>query len=255
MTSGYALLRYRIRAFVRHRRSVRWPPRRWAVLIACVVTAVSVAIGTVSESRDGMDHHDGGRRTRAAGLLHTLAGVAVLDARVHRDDYQRSAFGPSWSDDTSVADSGNGCDTRNDILARDLADTRRGPVASCPHAILAGELHSPYTGQLVVFRRDRRAAAVQIDHIVPLAFAWDMGAYGWSPQRRADLANDPANLVAVDAHSNQDKSDSEPGRWMPPDTGFHCQYATEFVMVVAAYQLSIDRRSRDVLAAALGRCR
>ena len=120
--------------------------------------------------------------------------------------------------------------------------------------MLAGELRSPYTGETVVFRRDRNATAVQIDHIVPLAFAWDMGAFGWSAARRADLANDPANLVAVDAASNQDKSDSEPGRWLPPNKGFHCQYAIEFVVVTRAYGLMIDAASREVLARVLRRC-
>ncbi|PKZ66368.1 HNH endonuclease [Gordonia terrae] len=228
-----------------------WPARRWAMLIAAVVTAVAVAVG-VDGHRAG-PAIDPGMRTMAGEAAVSLAAIPVSAGRTDREDYDRSAFGSAWSDAASVPGSGNGCDTRNDVLARDLRDVSAGPVSSCPRAVLAGELRSPYTGDFVVFRRDRSAAAVQIDHIVPLSYAWDMGAWSWTAARRLDFANDPANLVAVDGHSNQDKSDSEPARWMPPATGFWCQYAIQFVMVTAAYGLAIDEPSRRVLSEAL-RC-
>lgn len=72
-------------------------------------------------------------------------------------------------------------------------------------------------------------------------------------RQRLDFANDPANLVAVDGRSNQEKSDSEPARWMPPARGFWCQYAIQFVIVTATYGLAIDEPSRRVLSEAL-RC-
>lgn len=243
---------YRLRMRYRHaRREAQWPARRWAVTAGCVLTAVVVAVGVyrdVPRTRPGQWH------TEAQQALRGLAAVEVVGSRVSRGDYDRSAFGSSWTDDANVLGSGNGCDTRNDILARDLEDVRVGPVTSCPRAVVGGELRSPYTGKTVVFRRDRNATAVQIDHIVPLAFAWDVGAFGWPARRRVDLANDPANLVAVDAASNQEKSDSEPGRWLPPDHGFHCQYAIEFVVVTSTYGLAVDAASRSVLAGILGRC-
>lgn len=245
------VLRYRLRGRWHHRSRSEWPLRRWLVVTAGVATAVGVAGGTLRDARPADHTH---LAALAASTLRALVTVPVVDGRHRRDDYERTAFGSPWTDATAVADSDNGCDTRNDILTRDLSDTRSGPVASCPHAVLAGELRSPYTGAVVIFRRDRRATAIQIDHIVPLAFAWDMGAFAWPPARRADLANDPANLVAVDGDSNQDKSDSEPGRWMPPNTGFHCQYAIQFVDVLTAYGLQVDRSSRDVLTRALQQC-
>lgn len=159
----------------------------------------------------------------------------------------------AWTDAVRVPGGGNGCDTRNDVLTRDLRDIRAGPVSSCPHAVLAGELHSPYTGEFVMFRRGSGSSSVQIDHIVPLAYAWDMGAWAWPAELRRDFGNDPANLVAVDARSNQAKSDAEPGRWMPPRHRFRCQYAVQFVVVVRAYGLALDEASRRVLGQAL-RC-
>lgn len=228
-----------------------WPLRWWLVMLACVFTAVVVAVGVVVSDSPTRDPVTSARAHRAQA---TLAGVGIVGERSSRSDYQRDAFGTAWTDAVDVAGGSNGCDTRNDVLDRDLDDTRRAPATSCPRAVVAGEFRSPYTGEFIVFRRDRRAGAVQIDHIVPLAYAWDMGAWGWPPTTRRELANDPANLVAVDAASNLAKSDREPARWMPPNTGFHCQYAVQFVEVVAAYRLRLDAPSRHVLAGVLARC-
>ncbi|AFR49872.1 HNH endonuclease family protein [Gordonia sp. KTR9] len=245
-------LRMRVRWMLSNPRNApSWPTRRWAALVAVVVTAVAVAVGVDGFRADP----DVGPRIRAMAseAAASLAAIPVSASRTDREDYDRSAFGSAWSDAASVPGSANGCDTRNDVLARDLREVDAGPVSSCPRAVLVGELRSPYTGDFVVFRRDRGASAVQIDHIVPLSYAWDMGAWSWTAAKRLDFANDPANLVAVDGHSNQDKSDSEPARWMPPATGFWCQYAIQFVIVTAAYGLAIDEPSRRVLSEAL-RC-
>lgn len=196
-----------------------------------------------------------GPRPDAAPALAALATLATAPARTHRDDYDRTAFGPAWDDGSDAALAGNGCDTRDDILARDLRDTTHVATTACPRAVASGEMRSPYTGDRVDFRRGRdRGGTVQIDHIVPLAYAWDAGAYAWGPRLRLTFANDPANLVAVDGRSNQDKSDSSPGEWMPPHAPFRCRYAVQFVLVAATYRLTVDERSMAVLRAALGRC-
>ncbi|WP_238419963.1 HNH endonuclease family protein [Gordonia sp. 'Campus'] len=226
-----------------------WPPRRWAVLVAAVITVVAVAAG-VDWLGAGPDV-DPRVRAMAERVLAELEAIPVSATRAHRDDYERSAFGSAWTDAVTVAGGRNGCDTRNDVLTRDLDEVRAGPVADCPRGVLAGELRSPYTGEFVVFRRDRAASAVQIDHIVPLAYAWDMGAWSWPPDKRQDFANDPANLVAVDGESNQAKSDTEPARWMPPERGFWCQYAIQFVTVAAAYGVMLDAASAETLGEAL----
>ncbi|GAB90581.1 HNH endonuclease family protein [Gordonia rhizosphera] len=212
---------------------------------------VVVAVATVPSAAPPQDPTIAPRARQAADIL---PGIPVVAQRPSRPDYRRAAFGAAWTDAVAVAGGANGCDTRNDILARDLTDTRTAAVASCPRAVTAGEFRSPYTGEFVVFRRGGRAGSVQIDHIVPLAFAWDMGAWAWTPTKRMDLANDPANLVAVDASSNLAKSDLEPGRWMPPNRGFHCHYAIQFVAVVATYGLELDDHSRQVLSRTLRRC-
>lgn len=184
-----------------------------------------------------------------------LVGLRVLDRRPSHDrDYDRDAFGPAWTDAAEVRGGRNGCDTRNDILARDLHVTARTAVETCREAVAAGSLTSPYTGRLVNFRRGRASAAVQIDHVVPLSLSWDLGASAWSSPQRWAFANDPSNLVAVDADSNQAKSDLEPARWMPPLRGFHCQYAIAFIGVLHTYGLPIDAPSGATLEEALAGC-
>ncbi len=227
-----------------------WSVRRWLILLLCVTTAVAVAV-VVRRDRPPADPHV---HAAAQQTRQLLTAVDVFPHRLHRNDYQRSAFGSAWTDAVSVAGGGNGCDTRNDILGRDLVEVHTGAVDTCGRAVLTGRLRSPYTGEWIVFRRGRTAGAVQIDHIVALALAWDMGAWAWPADRRADLANDPANLIAVDAASNQAKSDAPPGRWMPPLAAFRCRYAIQFVTVVAAYGLAVDADSREVLDDVLARC-
>jgi len=84
-------------------------------------------------------------------------------------------------------------------------------------------------------------------HLVPLAYAWDMGAYAWPADKRAAFYTDPAELLAVDGEANQAKGDSPPGRWLPSNTVYDCQYDREFVAVLRTYQLPIDPASATAI--------
>ena len=238
----------------RHKRRdgrIRLTGRHWSALIGFAATAVIVAagLGWHQTAPPPVDP------TRVAQARTALAALVVVEHRLAPSaPYRREAFGPAWTDAAGVAGSGDGCDTRNDLLARDLEVVTSVAVASCPEAVASGRFRSPYTGREIVFSRGRGSTAVHIDHVVPLSYAWDMGAWGWRQSARVAFANDPANLVAVDAASNQAKSDREPGRWMPELRGFWCQYAIAFVTVSSGYRLPVDRRSAGVLASALGDC-
>ncbi|CPR12637.1 membrane or exported protein [Mycobacterium bohemicum DSM 44277] len=184
-----------------------------------------------------------------------LAGIAVLPLRAHRYDYLRAAFGEAWTDDNDAPLGHNGCDTRDDILNRDLVDKTYVSVKRCPDAVATGTLHDPYTNKTIAFQRGPKVGeAVQIDHIVPLSYAWDMGAYGWPEPERVRFANDPANLLAVDGQANQDKGDSPPAQWMPPNGAFACQYAMQFIAVLRGYALPVDQPSVGVLRQAAATC-
>lgn len=229
--------------------------RRMGWLAAAVALAVVVAIQVmVSDQRSARFVAQAQTPTVAAGI-DPLAGLAEIPIRVRGNDYRRAAFGEAWDDENSAPGGRNGCDTRNDILNRDLADKTFVSIKRCPNAVATGTLHDPYSNVVVAFvRGNQTGAAVQIDHIVPLALAWDLGARDWPDDLRLRFANDPANLIAVVGELNQDKGDQEPAHWMPPNRAFWCQYAVQFVEVLRGYRLPVDAPSAVVLREAAGTC-
>ena len=176
-----------------------------------------------------------------------LAGITVAPQH-HRYDYRRAAFGEGWDD-------GGSCDVRDQILNRDLVNVTDVSVKRCPDAVEAGTLNDPYTGKVIAFTRGPRSSeAVQIDHLVPLAYAWDAGAWSWSDAERHQFYFDPAELLAVDGQANQSKGDYGPGGWMPPNAAYACTYATKFTNVLRAYNLPIDPASAAVVQHAATSC-
>jgi Protein of unknown function (DUF1524) len=226
--------------------------RLW--LIAAVVLAVVVPI-QVTSSRDADRFVAVADAPTVAAGSDVLAGVPEIPARIHGNDYRRAAFGEAWTDDNSAPGGHDGCDTRDDILDRDLLDKTYTSIKRCPTAVATGTLHDPYTNAVVAFTRGNQiGASVQIDHIVPLALAWDLGARSWPDDIRIRFANDPANLLAVAGQANQDKADGEPAVWMPPNHAFWCQYAVQFAAVLRGYGLPVDARSAVVLRDAAATC-
>ncbi|MFG1929515.1 HNH endonuclease family protein [Mycobacterium sp. NPDC048908] len=224
----------------------------WLALI--VVLAVVVAVQTVTGSGRSPFVAEADIPTVAPGV-DVLAGIPVVPIRIRSYDYRRDAFGDAWSDDNSAPGGHNGCDTRNDILNRDLIDKTYVSIKRCPTAVATGTLHDPYTNDTVAFVRGAQVgAAVQIDHIVPLALAWDLGARNWPGDMRLRFANDPANLLAVEGQANQDKGDKEPAVWMPPNVAFRCQYAVQFIAVLRGYALPVDAPSAAALRQAADTC-
>lgn len=186
------------------------------------------------------------------------AGLAGYDRDCGRG--HACVFGQAWSDDVEVAGGHNGCDTRNDLLNRDLKPGQVGGAAvpkryrepgQC--VVLEGVLNDPYTGRVIHFTKDR-AGAVQIDHVVALAAAWRAGAAGWDQHRRQNFANDPINLLVVDGPTNQAKGDATAEEWLPPNSAYRCEYARIVVTVKAAYGLTVTPVEQSALGAALRQC-
>jgi Protein of unknown function (DUF1524) len=224
-------------------------------LIALVILAVVVAVQTVTSSANRTQFIARADIPTVAPGVDVLAGIAVVPIRIRSHDYRRAAFGESWTDDTTAPGGHNGCDTRNDILDRDLDDKTYVSITRCANAVATGTLHDPYSNGVVAFTRgENTGAAVQIDHIVPLALAWDLGARNWTDEVRIRFANDPANLLAVAGGVNQDKGDQEPATWMPPNAAFHCQYAMQFIEVLRGYALPVDVPSATALRGAAATC-
>ncbi|RDV08937.1 HNH endonuclease [Arthrobacter sp. RT-1] len=180
--------------------------------------------------------------------LDALEGLAVK-GRAGKDNYDREAFGQAWLDVDR-----NGCDTRNDILRRDLADVIFAKDSSC--SVAAGRFHEPYTARFVDFRRGSESSrAVQIDHVVALADAWQKGAQRLTPGQRQSLANDPLNLVAADGPANQQKGAGDAATWLPKNKSIRCHYVARQISVKAAYSLWVTEAEKDAMKRVLGSCR
>lgn len=181
--------------------------------------------------------------TTARAALTEIPVAAALSS-----GYERDRFGQRWADVDR-----NGCDTRNDVLARDLSDSQFRDSARC--AVVSGVLIDPYDGHQEQFTRgEQTSPLVQIDHIVALAWAWRHGADGWSDSEREAFANDPANLVATADENNSAKSDAGPSEWLPPTRAGTCGYIRAWIAVVHGYHLTITEPDRAAAEAALERC-
>ncbi|MGY1695548.1 DUF1524 domain-containing protein [Geodermatophilus sp. SYSU D00814] len=180
--------------------------------------------------------------------LAALAAVPV-QGRAPRTGYDRDLFGAGWVDTDR-----NGCDTRNDVLARDLTgETFKAGTRDC--VVLAGTLADPYSGRTIDFRRGQGTSeAVQIDHVVALSDAWQKGAQQWDAARRTQFANDPLNLLAVDGPLNQAKGDGDAATWLPPDRSYRCAYVARQVAVKVSYGLWATAAERNAIATVLAGC-
>ena len=161
-------------------------------------------------------------------VTEVIATVAVK-GRAPKTGYSRAQFGPAWEDVNA-----NGCDTRNDILKRDLSEKEFKD--SC--IILSGVLADPYSGESINFLRGvATSSLVQIDHVVALSNAWQTGAFKLSIEKRTAFANDPLNLLAVKGALNSQKSDGDAATWLPPRKSYRCAYVARQVAVKAKYGL------------------
>ncbi|MEU3755247.1 HNH endonuclease family protein [Streptomyces olivoreticuli] len=225
-------------------------PRTTRTALAAVLLAAALAgCSSAGEKGRTADEDKGGPGTARAAL----AELPVKKA-ASKSGYDREAkFGPAWSDSTSAPGSGNSCDTRNDILARDLTDKKFKSGSKC--VIDAGTLADPYTGGKIRFERGRKtSSAVQIDHIVALSNAWQTGAQKLPQARREALANDPLNLVSADGPANMGKGDKDASAWLPANKGFRCTYVARQVAVKKAYGLWVTQEERDAIGKVLEGC-
>jgi len=211
---------------------------RWEIRIATVIGALLVGFTpsvTTAAEQPGL----------ATAVLETLP----VKGRAPKTGYSRDQFGQAWADVDR-----NGCDTRNDILKRDLtsiiykAGTRNCVVAS-------GTLVDKYSGETINFVRGNiTSMEVQIDHVVALSNAWQTGAFKLTLEQRTALANDPLNLFAVKGSLNQQKSDGDAATWLPPLKSFRCTYVAQQIAVKAKYSLWVVPPEKAAMVAILAKC-
>ena len=168
-----------------------------------------------------------------------------VKGRAAKTGYARSQF-PHWSDPDR-----NGCDARNDTLKRDLTNiTYKAGTRECK--VIAGQLIDPFSGKLVTFSASGNS--IDIDHVVALSNAWQTGAVYFDKSKRNLLANDPLNLLAVDAKLNRKKGDGDAATWLPPNKAFRCEYVARQVAVKAKYGLWVTKAEKAMMEKILSTC-
>ena len=181
-------------------------------------------------------------------LIQTLEQIPVK-GRAPKTGYSRSAFGPQWSDVDR-----NGCDTRNDILKRDLTDiVFRAKTRDC--VVETGKLLDPFSNTVIDFvRGEKTSMLVQIDHVVSLSNAWQTGIFKANLKTRTEFANDPLNLLAVKGSLNSQKGDGDAATWLPPNKSFRCNYVALQVKVKAKYGLWVTKSEKETMTRILSSC-
>ncbi len=219
--------------------------KRWLAVIALVALAVVPTTAAEHATPSAPSASPGWAKTakqRLANLETKPAGSM--------DGYQPQvkSFGPAWYDVDL-----NSCDTRNDILARDLTQVVFKDGPKCKAATVAtGTLHDPYTGKTIQFQSSS-PLKVQIDHVVALAAAWRTGAKAWPFERRLFYANDPLVLLAVDRPTNNAKGDDDASEFLPT-ASFRCRYVARQIAIKTKYELWVTQPERMATSDVLSGC-
>jgi Protein of unknown function (DUF1524) len=230
---------------------------RGAGILAVVIAALAGGVAC-TEIRDAIvvsgPPQSGAPVSGDFDAARTRLETLVVKGRAPKTGYSRDEFGQSWSDDVNVESGHNGCDTRNDILRRDLtASTYKPGTRDC--VVLTGVLNDPYSGKKIDFvRGEKTSPAVQIDHVVAMSDAWQKGAAQWDVLKRTDFANDPINLQATDGPTNQQKGNGDAATWLPPNRAYRCTYVTRQIEVKARYEISVTEAEKRAMAHLLAAC-
>jgi hypothetical protein len=182
-----------------------------------------------------------------AAPIDALAALNNLEVkgRAPKTGYARSQF-PHWSDPDR-----NGCDARNDTLKRDLTNiTYKAGTRDCK--VIAGQLLDPFSGKVITFSATK--VVIDIDHVVALSNAWQTGAAYFDKNKRSQIANDPLNLLAVDAKLNRKKGDGDAATWLPPNKTFRCEYVGLQISVKAKYALWVTAAEKTAMEKVLQAC-
>ena len=221
------------------------PVERILILLVIAVVA-GVTIGLLMPKANPTVGEITGEYTASGSAAQTLQQLTVDDNQRHAG-YDRDLFGFRQTDDD-----GNGCDVREDVLARDLTDVR-----SRQHGckVESGTLADPYTGKTIHFVRGARtSSAVQIDHVVALENAWRSGASTWDQAKRYRFGNDMYNLLAVDGPANQEKGSASAAYWLPTNGAYRCEYVARQIGVKAKYGLSVTTKEKRAMLSVLHGC-
>ncbi len=214
----------------------------FVTLLSLLIIAVGLIYQNIDNQRIAQQNKSiqtTANKQLATSALETLE----IKGRAPKTGYSRDMFGNGWTQNGD-------CNTRDDILARDMTQL---DIRDCK--VYGGVLDDPYTGKTIRFLRGPSTSSlVQIDHVVALSDAWQKGAQYSSSETREQLANDPLELLAVDGNANQQKSDGDAATWLPPNKAYRCRYVARQIAVKQKYSLWVTVAEHDAMARVLSSC-
>ncbi|MET9505978.1 HNH endonuclease family protein [Streptomyces sp. NPDC006622] len=215
-----------------------------AAVLMCAVTVAGCEEEITGSDPGGAGATAGGGAGSGGAAL-AAAEALTVKGRAPKTGYDREKFGSAWADTDS-----NDCGTRDDILKRDLDEVRFSDgTCKVSYGVLESD---PYSGKDVTYRRG--SSQVDIDHVVALSDAWQKGAKYWDASKRIALANDPLNLLAVDASTNRSKGDGDTATWLPPNKAYRCPYVAAQVAVKKKYELWVTAAEQAAMKKVLSGC-
>ena len=216
---------------------------RWEIRLAIALVGSIFASGITVTSQAATISQ--ASEVTASTVLSTLP----VKGRAEKTGYTRAQFGQTWADVDR-----NGCDTRNDMLKRDLTEiVFKVKTRNC--VVESGVLLDRYSGETINFVRGNvTSMEVQIDHVVALSNSWQTGAFKLSVIQRTALANDPLNLFAVKGRLNSQKGDGDAATWLPPLKSFRCAYVAQQIAVKAKYSLWVTAPEKEAMTRILAAC-
>ena len=214
-------------------------------LAVVTMTGVAGIAGCTPTTTTGADGN--GANKGSAGSALAAVNDLTVKGRAPKTGYSRAQFGKSWVDTDH-----NSCDTRDDILKRDMSAEKFTAAQGGDCVVTSGTLADPYTGTTIKFTRGK--STVDIDHVVALSDAWQKGAAKWTKDKREQMANDPLNLLAVDYSSNRIKGDADAATWLPSNKGFRCAYVARQVAVKKKYGVWVTAAEKAAMVKVLNTC-
>jgi hypothetical protein len=216
---------------------------RWEIRLAIGLVGALFASGIAAPAQ--AIRYSEATEVTASSVLASLP----VKGRAPKTGYTRAQFGQAWADVDR-----NGCDTRNDMLKRDLTNIEY-KVKTRDCVVLTGVLVDRYSGETINFVRGNvTSMEVQIDHVIALSNAWQTGAFKLTVVQRTALANDPMNLFAVKGRLNLQKSDGDAATWLPPLKSFRCAYVAQQIAVKAKYSLWVTAPEKEAMTRILTAC-
>lgn len=222
-------------------------PLERVLILAVIAVVVGVGAGVILPKVNPEAGELTGEYVASGDAAETLETLRVDD---HQDGsgYERDYFGFRETDDD-----GDGCDVRDEVLARDLEDVTFTTPGGCQ--VQSGVLHDLYTGKTIDFvRGPQTSSAVQIEHVVALENAWQSGARDWDTAKRYRFGNDMYNLLAADGRANQEKGSASAAYWLPTNADFRCEYVARQIGVKDKYDLSVTTKEIQAMLSVLRSC-